>query len=253
MTTKKYIWDEIFIELSLRAIRKLHLDYGIWGLGQSDIVPLKERLSSVNQGPGIELALETTVGAAIAQEFINSSFTNGVLFDGENRRYQIDREVSFKSSTDNFSNAKKIKRVDLVTIRFDYDEHGKTKYWDGLALIELKRADKFTPDITTGERGSRTMQTDKIIADLNDIEKIKNLNTKGEITTKLKYFDKSKEVRLYSLFWGVYKSEKTHPDKAIEEITKGHSGVNKIKWFPLKWTDDNKVTDWLWVCLFEKK
>ncbi len=76
MSEKQYIWSDIFLELSLRAIRKLHIDYGIWGLGQSDTIELRERLQSVNQGPGIELALETTVGAAIAQEFINSSFTN---------------------------------------------------------------------------------------------------------------------------------------------------------------------------------
>ncbi len=143
----------------------------------------------------------------------------------------------------------------MVTIRFDYDDQGKAKYSEGLSLIELKRADKFTPDIATGKRGSRKKRTDAIIKYLNDIDKIKNLNSKGEIKAKLKYFDQSKKVRLYSLFLGVFDSDKTHPKKVIEEITRKHIGTNELKWFPLKWKDGDKieVTDWLWVCLFQKQ
>ena len=49
---KKSIWDKVFIEIALRAARKLHLEYGMWGLGQK--IKDESDFKKINSGPGIE-------------------------------------------------------------------------------------------------------------------------------------------------------------------------------------------------------
>lgn len=138
------VWKNIFIEIALRAMRRLHLDYGLWGLGQEFGSNLN--FETLNQGPGIEITDETAVCAAITQEFINSRFTNGLYINKEPRHNEILREISFTSSSRNL--------VDIFIDRYEKKDN-LTYYFRYPAFIQAKRVHYFTPEIATGSRKSK--------------------------------------------------------------------------------------------------
>ena len=70
-------WAKYFMELALRAIRRVHYEYGLWSIGQHWLTNQSEPLL-LNMGYGIELADEPTVCAAIIQEYLNSPLVAGV-------------------------------------------------------------------------------------------------------------------------------------------------------------------------------
>jgi hypothetical protein len=69
-------WVQVFLEIALRAIRRVHLEYGIWGGGRQWKME-GQRAAAINMGHGIELADERTVCAAISQEFMTSPSVTG--------------------------------------------------------------------------------------------------------------------------------------------------------------------------------
>src|SRR5262245_43113158 len=78
MTNKvqEYPWVQVFLEVALRAIRRVHLEYEIWGAGrQWNTGPNQTAL--INMGPGVELADERAVCAAIVQEMMASQSVAG--------------------------------------------------------------------------------------------------------------------------------------------------------------------------------
>jgi hypothetical protein len=252
MTDKKFIWDKIFLELSLRATRKIHIDYGMWGVGQLS-GNLDKRLEKLNHGPGIELALETTVGAAITQEFINSPLTNGLYHNDDYKHYEIDREMTFESTGDKFSGGKSKKRVDIIIDRYKYKD-SKPEYFAKPSIIELKRAHKFKPDITNGTAGNRLKNVKSIIKDLDDLVLLNKLHSEKKLKTKLKYYGQVETFFLYSLFWGTTNGKSGSPTKIVDEIKKTHNGREQIKYFPLYWADNidkPEIKKWFWICLFE--
>src|SRR6266542_2797570 len=109
-------WAAVFIEIALRAVRRVHYEHGLWGIGrQWEMNRLKAQ--RINMGQGIELADERTVCAAITQEFMNSPSLTGLWTeekdDGseeqQERYFTIDRE---KEYTDNS------KKVDIFIQKY---------------------------------------------------------------------------------------------------------------------------------------
>ena len=74
---KDYRWAKIFIEIALRAIRRVHYEYGVWGIGHN-FVKDPYMAWRINMGMGIEVADEPGVCAAITQEFMNSPTVVGL-------------------------------------------------------------------------------------------------------------------------------------------------------------------------------
>lgn len=253
------IWDKIFIELSLRALRKLHIDYGMWGLGQKED---ESNFDNINNGPGIELALETHVGAAITHEFINSAFTNGFYFKKKNRRYEIHREVSFKKKDKGkfligASDEKKRIAIDLLIRRFEYNKEDEIVYCNP-SLIQLKRAQPIIPRIYIGGRENISVNYEGILNDLRYLETIYKYHLKEDLETGSKEYryESAKDMHLYSLFWGVLDSI-SKPEEIIAHIKVKYGYSFKdtnTKYSPLnykKGTNPPEVKDWLWVSLVE--
>jgi len=250
-------WREVFLEIALRAIRRIHLDYGIWGIGQNPL-DTKVHLENFNAGPGIQLAMEETVCAAITQEFINSRFINGNFYKNLNRFYEIDREITFEKKD-------KTKRIDIFIDRYKMSEDKKhLLFYRYPVLIEAKRAHYFIPRITEGdvEKEDVDAQVCKIKDDIKYLIEVKGeiVNTNGNRKNLGKYKGNLKGAFLYTLFWGTFEKEKSNskiklnknrPEYFIEQLKlkKDHFWV---KWLPLKWTTPNKpVNQWLWIVLAE--
>jgi len=176
------VWREVFLEVALRAIKKVHLSHTPWRLKKYEID--KEELRALNEGEAIFLALETTIASEISNEFIYSSFTNGMNIGDKNakpdlvkpypRYYEILREVSFNNvndgklfyklrpSREQLKNLKSTSYndetpdqqsnvVDLIVRRWEkYDEGLTGPEYKQPALIELKRYNKYEFSISEG-------------------------------------------------------------------------------------------------------
>jgi hypothetical protein len=257
-------WRKAFMEIALRAFRKLHIESGAWGLGQSsNLTPNWENL---NIGHGVELALETTVCAAISQEFINSPFTNGFYLkpnDSKERRYEIDREVTICG-----------KRIDLFINRYKKNSN-ETVFYKYPVIIEAKRAHYFTSDISKGERGRLIEKVEGYNGLKNDLKMLREIRQKikskeYEITAsgyENQQLDKKlNDVFLYLLFWGISENVKgqdcgNEPFSIANKIENNllKDGNFELKWMPLKWrylsnnegSSYPEVSEWLWIMLIE--
>lgn len=252
----KIIWREIFHEICLRALKKTHLDYNIWGIGQGNIDIPVERFKRLNNCPGLEFAIETHVCTNITQEFIYSPFTSGIRINDKHRFYEIQRERNFKYHC---CCSDKEKQVDILINR--YNINSTVSYSRFPALIEVKRAHYFTPDIGKGtlknfKENSKSIAHDiKLIVKLREkIKKISNLDQ-----------DKYENFFLYELFWGY--SEKNNPEEFIKKICEhlpDHIKLEEkdrlISWMPLQWSHKEGESDmknspteikWCWMCLQE--
>jgi hypothetical protein len=241
--SNRHIWNKAFIELALRAMRKLHIKYGVWGVGQS--VESKMDFKKLNQGPGIEIAEEKEVCAAISQEFISSRFTNGVNLNGEARYYELNREVHFKNA-DGSSEF-----LDLFIDRFKPDQNRFYRY---PVFIEAKRYRRYKPNIVTGKISKPDDNFDDIKADIKFLESKKVSNDYR--LPKSKYDGELRGSFTYVLLWDKIDIKKYKKGKLIEDI-KTNIGLStsndsiEIGWLPLTWTDDLKIENWLWVALIE--
>jgi hypothetical protein len=86
------VWREIFLEIAVRAIRKVHYDFAIWELGQGKL--LIENFKKLNQGYGINYAPEESVRDAITQEIMLTGLWKQHTIQDEKRSYWVDREVN---------------------------------------------------------------------------------------------------------------------------------------------------------------
>jgi hypothetical protein len=265
-------WRKAFMEITLRAFRKLHIEYGAWGIGQSSNDTTKWK--NLNVGHGVELALETTVCAAISQEFINSPFTNGLHLksnDRKARKYEINREVTIKRSEVKDDE----KRVDLFINRYK-DISGEIVFYKYPVIIEAKRAHYFTSDISIGLRSEKIEKVNGyngLKEDLSKLREIRNIIKSKKFIIKASGYENQKEESqlknafLYLLFWGITEvhagNEKwaKEPYEMAEKIESKLLTDNnyELKWMPLKWdflSEKNcsghpEVTEWLWIMLVE--
>lgn len=238
----KPIWRDIFLELTVRAFRKLNLDYGLWTLGQSSNHDLLSSIEKINNGGGIELVLEPDACSAITREFLNSTFTKGNKINNENRFYEINREVGCDGqSVDLFVNRYKIIRNNVY-------------YSDCPTLIEAKRAHYYTPNLRTGKKGRLSYKYDEI---LMDIAKLENIKRVGQFQfTGYDNFN-FRSLNIYVLFWGLSNDLST----VESEIYTRSYGIIELKnchfkCFPITSAVGLEVNlkndlEWCWICLYE--
>jgi hypothetical protein len=262
---KEITWRTAFMEIALRAFRKLHIEYGAWGIGQS--TNTVSDWENLNVGHGIELALETSVCAAISHEFINSPLTNGLYIksnDYEERRYEINREVTIGS-----------KRFDFFITRYKKDSFGDVLFYKYPAIIQAKRAHYFSSDITRGIRnelvekieGDNGLKADLIkLRQGRDIIKLKNYTVRKSEHDNQYINNQWDNAFLYLLFWGISNKDNNssfgnEPIAITNRIENGLLKDNNyvLKWMPLKWRNvSNKgnsecpeVFEWIWIMLIE--
>ena len=260
-------WKFAFLEIAVRAIRKVHLEHGMWGIGQHNKSP--EVFSKMNLGHGIELAHETSVCAQITQDFINSRFTNGNVYNDQQRFYEIDREVKI------YKDDKTEKQVDIFINRFVVDKN-KPIFYRYPTLIEAKRIHYYIPDPVQGEAILENNIDERIKIVKKDIDKLlkvrKRLKKKLGFETRSdkeyqKYAGQIKDAFIYTLCWGYYDKQtgkpksKTTPQYFIKQLEKKYGKLDvQIRWLPLKWEPSNNskiieptVTRFMWIALVEIK
>lgn len=248
INTVDYKWSKVFLEIALRAIRRVHYEYGIWGLGQQRIMN-SNTIKKINMAHGIELAEEVSVCAAITQEFMASPSVAG-LWEykknvNEDRYFSIEREKKYDGN-DN--------RVDIFIQKYKRDKKKDKDTYKPVAkpsFIEAKRASRWTMKEGKVEGRPRTL-TDKV---KRDIEKLRK---EMEHRKAKKNAD---EIYCHLLVWGVYKeNSKTlcSPEIFFQKLNDKDIKMHKpVKWLPLVWEvskkDDNKinVTKSLWIALWE--
>lgn len=244
MPSPNYPWAERFAELALRAMRRIHYDYGAWHLGQQ-WSPDAPELQGVNQGLGVAAADELTVCAAITQECITSQGFSGSWQVGRQwagvveglRYWSIDREQYYSSG----------ERVDFCIKRLA-DRAAPEKFdpeTDAPCFIEAKRARRWStaslaqPDFVVGPR---------LLADIKaDIEKLRR-----EI--------QAREGKLcgHLLIWDLWASEKDSPSDLLVSLADPAVLLHQVRWMPVAWPSESSQGDsppavktWLWLGLFE--
>jgi hypothetical protein len=151
-------WTQVFFELAIRALLRVHHDYLAWDIEQRPNV--QPDFQAINNGSGILFADEPAVCAAISQEFIASRYSSGVWFtEGGTRNYRLTRESQYKGGGG---------RADFRCVRVNEkgDQIGRE------SLIEAKRAVLISTKLDSeGPSSPPRNQTDKIRI---DIAKLRN-------------------------------------------------------------------------------
>lgn len=213
-------WATIFIEIALRAARRVHYEHGMWGIGrQWEMNRLRAR--RLNMGQGIELADERTVCAAITQEFINSPSLTGLWVEEgqesdqtkEERYFTIDREMEY---TD------KSKKVDIFIRKYRLANNKELIPVIRPSFIEAKRARRWVPDVKTGTARRESLQHQEV---QKDIDKLRAEMIHTE------------DIHCHVLVWGVYQneSEEDHPLKFFENFD-DYVRLHQLRWLPVEWT-----------------
>lgn len=235
-------WVRLFLAISLRAIRRIHFEYGVWGFGRQFLMkdPL---IPLINMGPGIELADERAVCAAIAQEFISSPALQGYWVVGdtkEQRRFEIDRETSYEID--------RAKKADFF-IKKIRDEKGTIENLP--SIVEAKRARLWRPDFENGiANPSRDNQKASVTADIAKLrDEFKHRREK-----------KIDAVLGHILVWGIYEESKPYSDAPLDffsDLDDKLISTPMFRWLPVEWSDPNEkpwkiqVTRAIWVALSE--
>ena len=281
--TEEKKWVTVFLEVALRAIRRVHLEYGIWGAGRQWITDA-DRAPLINTGYGIELADERAVCAAIVQELMTSPAAAGYWREDGDLEFRIfapDREEEYKTPSEKGYTQK----VDLYIEKYEPTEpcgKGKLKVRQPPSFIEAKRAQRWTIDLGSWEKGEEAVkleerQTTKICADIKKLhrERENRWNRKGHRKDK---------IYTHVLVWGTYGEDpkngkplsfSDHPYTFFDEIKKelrnrdttpGKDTVliekPSVRWLPTKWDWDPPpdgssgrqcpiVLRWVWVALAE--
>jgi hypothetical protein len=234
-------WLKVFLELAVRALRRLNYEFAPWTIGQSSHADITNKLGMINSSDGLKYVLETEVCTGITLEFMHSGFTNGGWIFDDSRRYSVDREITIDS-----------KRVDLFVNRYTINDTGEKSYSANPVLIEAKRVKYFIPDLKEGE-GRGFDNYDKITEDINKLKEVRSfIQNNGKIRGYDKFnFD---NPFIYVMFWGLTdkpKELRTEIMKELECPEKDLENCN-IRFFPTKWEQSGpEITEWGWVCLFE--
>jgi hypothetical protein len=252
---EREIWRKVFLEITLRAMRKVHLSHAPWELGK--VLITEDDLPKLNDGYGVLLALETTVASEISNEFIYSSFTSGMKFQYKNEEpkpkyYEIQREKQFtyknKKLFKGIDGDINTKQVDLVLRRWDEQK----QIHNTLIIMELKRYNLYSFDISTGRVTPKGSNINEIKRDLKNLGVFKD---KWEIL-KVKDYSEHTTCTPYMLIWG-----EANMNQAQSLLSDFKTNFNiedtkvYIKWMPLTIVEMTRtqpiVTEWLWIALLE--
>jgi hypothetical protein len=234
-------WLSVFLELAVRALRRLNYEFAPWTMGQSLHIDVTDKLGMINSSDGLKYVLETEVCSAITLEFMHSGFTNGGWIFGNSRRYAVDREIEIDG-----------KRIDLFVNRYEINDKGEKKYSADPVLIEAKRVKYFIPNLKEGEgRGSDNY--DKIT---DDITKLKTARAFIKDKGKIKGYEKFdfNSVFIYVMFWGLTDNPRELREEIVKELECPEKDLENcnIRFFPTKWDQSGpEITEWGWVCLYE--
>lgn len=254
------IWREVFLEVALRAIRRTHYEYGIWELGQKELI--LDDFSSLNQGLGIYYAPEETVRDAISQEIMLTGLWKKHTIEKELRSYWIDREVRIEFELNKTTNSPFIKElfsgnetgkkyfdIDIVFKRIEE----KTK--DGQetlpTLIEAKRYSHVNIDLQTKEIKIGRPQLSAINKDIAKLKLLLDLFENKPLVIKSKPY---KCFRIHLLVWGIAKKGFNIRTDFISKLKYGKYlslSEKSIKYLPIQWDSKMNVKKYLWIGLFE--
>jgi len=216
-------WATIFIEVALRAIRHVHYDYQLWGVGRQWQM---DRLKAhrLNMGQGIELADERTVCAAITQEFINSPSLTGLWIE-ENRNGQLNKEERYFTINREMEYTDKTKKVDIFIQKY-VKKNGKNIVPVKIpSFIEVKRSRRWVPEILEGIANREELQQSAV---QKDIEKLR---------AEMMIRNSENPINCHVLVWGIYEesSKEDHPIKFFDYFD-NFVKVHQLRWLPLQWT-----------------
>src|SRR6266513_2685184 len=92
----KHTWKKVFLQIALRAMRKVHYEHQALLMGYSNTPEIPDP-GIMNWGLGIELAHETHVSTAIVIEFRQNKAAWGwFVEEGNPRNYSIELEPKYK-------------------------------------------------------------------------------------------------------------------------------------------------------------
>lgn len=245
-------WASVFIEIALRAIRRVHYEYGHWGVGpQFDMN--RDKARKLNMGPGVELADEVSVCAAISQEFLSSPSLTGLWTEQggsgtqqkELRFFAVDREKFYTGTTE---------EVDLFVQKYEIrDPKLDPVPIDNPSFVEAKRAQLWKPNISDGTAKPYGSQYGAIRKDI------------AKLRSELAVRSNAGHPPIYChvLVWGICSDPQSddHPVKFFEKFDQDVV-LQQVRWLPIEWTspgiDDLKpdmplpeVAKALWVALAE--
>lgn len=250
----------LVMQLAKRALRRVHFESQLFSTGHSGATARDCR--RINVGAGAEVALETTVGAALAQEFNASKMTHGWLTptDNEKRFYVVDREVEYKLAADDTS-----KHIDIIIRRLPEPANGGIAKEYGILPIELKRARRYLPNLATGDRNPGAILTGEVAEDVAKLEAFATAWTAGTIECEYaSLFPRTSEVFPHVLVWGIadgYTANKgdRSPARFIENAVPTAKLKNpefEVGWIPVDWEPGTKdgppaISSWLWIAYAE--
>lgn len=239
-------WAERFAEIALRALRRVHLDYGAIHVG-NQWMKNAPALAELNHGIGVAAADELTVCAAITQECLLSPYFSGSWVKAnkkanvvEGKRYWIlDREKCYSESQ---------KRVDFVIKRVPEmggnTELGKDNTRE--CYIEAKRVRRWTTEsLECAEYNSASPILNEID---NDIKKL-----------QLEFKHRPGEIFGHLLLWDIYETKDNQA--TLEGFFKNgilsNLQLHQLRWLPIDWRHEHASTSpptiakWLWLALLE--
>lgn len=251
----------VLLQLATRAIRRVHLDAQLLSLGEDS--GDDESVRRINQGMGVEIAPETTVRDALAQEFNASKLGHGWKLragrspaerDSDSRYFGvIDREVAYLVDGDDCS-----LHVDLQYRRVSGPGQPATAYPVG--PVELKRARLFDPDLKLGVALAGRFQRQSIRRDIRKLARFVRADRAGKLVLPFKttpHTDPAADmIHPQILVWGL--GVEQGPVHFMNEIfTKvavcGCRPLGSIlyEWIPVSWAgrDTPQVSQWIWVAI----
>lgn len=225
-------WASVFIEVALRAVRRVHYEYGLWGIGPQWKMN-RQLAQRINTGQGVELAPETDVCAAITQEFIGSPAVSGLWSEEANgvpgvevRYFMIDREAKYLSQPR--------KRVDIFVQKY-VPKGGKLgeelEPVELPSFIEAKRARIWTPEIKTGEARHLKNQLEDVRKDVKKLKKEINHRTTNGL----------ERILGHVLVWGV-QDQGAYSDSPVKFFN-AVDGVelHTLRWLPIQWRQPSRA------------
>lgn len=239
-----YPWAERFSEIALRALRRVHFDYGAIHVGQQWTAEAPE-LAELNHGIGVAAADELTVCAAIAQECLLSPFFSGAWAkgDGQNvregqRYWSINRERMYLGTQE---------RADFVITRIPGS--GETELANENqrdCYIEAKRLRRWTTkSLSRPDFKAATPSFDEVAKDITKLRA--EMKVRGDA------------IRGHVLLWDIYEPG-WNGIQSLENIFNVHPlsklTLHQLKWLPIDWRsgidkEPPKVKKWLWIALLE--
>lgn len=247
---RDYPWARRFAELALRALRRVHYEYGALHIGQQWRKEAPD-LSDINHGAGVAAADELTVCAAIAQECLLSQGFSGAWIESMPdspsveegpRHWAIEREKKYADTTE---------RADFV-IRRESPPNLLTplpKDNSRDCYIEAKRVRRWT---TRSHTDPHFTPSSPLIAEImSDIEKLtrEQQARPGQMFGHLLLWDLL-DFTLPNL------DQSSSPKSLLADERLSSLTLHQLRWMPVAWTKGDaesppKVMKWLWIGLFE--